>query len=806
MKLRKLSYVVLLAAPAWAGGGCSLFSDSGASGEGSDAGTGGVGIGGSCRRQNQCKPGLICSMATMTCQPMSDKPNGSPCILSAECVKESYCNPAGVCDTRGKAKEGESCSSEGDCETPLTCVLEGLYGKCSKPGTGDRGATCKSNGDCLAGLVCRNSLCGAAVPPAQWPGASCGDTTEEAIGKVYFQIPRISEPPSEDFYRLPFPNDIRMKDGHVSLAGHPHPGVQVLPVDVVERYLSAAEKDLTGFSTNPVVYFRFSKLVDFGTLGADSIDWYDVTPGSPDYGQPHSLTFFADAGRGKYICPRWMAVYQEPGNPMRGGTTYAVVLRNSIKDDKEKKPLVRDDHFEIMLAESAPSAGDLLAAWNAYAPLRAFIKAGKLDPKPIVAAAVFTTQKPLDPMSQMRKAVRGEPVPEVKGLVNCSMAGAVSPCDDGKTGMDKQRGCIGASANFDEYQGKVSVPVYQQGTPPYLNPEDGGGIALDATGMPKKVRNEDVCFSLAVPKGAAPVGGWPLVLYSHGTGGTYRSGIELWGDDLAKSTPKAAVLSWDGVLHGERKGMSTRSSDDLVYNFLNPRAARDNFLQGGADILTALRLGEAGIGSAKFDTGKVAFFGHSQGATHGALAVVFEPGLPATVFTGQGGDLRQSLLSKTKPVNIAGALPVILSDFGEVTMLHPMLNILQMYFDRADPVNYAGHLFREPVMGGSAHHVVHIYGTADNYSPVPTGRAFARAGSFPAVMPVIDDFGLPKIAPPVTGNFPSGTTAVTAVHAQYMPGMDYDGHFVGDQNAAAHAAILKFIGTAQASGTPTFTP
>ena len=56
--------------------------------------------------------------------------------------------------------------------------------------------------------------------------------------------------PLADFYSLPFPNDIRIKNGHVDLSGHAvAPDSYGLPM--VERYLDVAQEDLTGFSTNP---------------------------------------------------------------------------------------------------------------------------------------------------------------------------------------------------------------------------------------------------------------------------------------------------------------------------------------------------------------------------------------------------------------------------------------------------------------------------------------------------------------------------------------------------------------------------
>ena len=48
----------------------------------------------------------------------------------------------------------------------------------------------------------------------------------------------------------------------------------------------------------------------------------------------------------------------------------------------------------------------------------------------------------------------------------------------------------------------------------------------------------------------------------------------------------AVTVAIDMPLHGSRANGSTRTPDTLVYNFLNPAAARDNFMQGAADFMS----------------------------------------------------------------------------------------------------------------------------------------------------------------------------------------------------------------------------
>src|SRR5258708_8024153 len=100
-------------------------------------------------------------------------------------------------------------------------------------------------------------------------------------------------------------------------------------------------------------------------------------------------------------------------------------------------------------------------------------------------------------------------------------------------------------------------------------------------------------MALTVPKGVMPAGGWPLVVYAHGTGGSFRSHVTegvakrlASVDDGAGGKVNIAVLGIDQVETGPRRGASTDSPDNLFYNFANPGAARGNTLQGAADQLS----------------------------------------------------------------------------------------------------------------------------------------------------------------------------------------------------------------------------
>ena len=79
----------------------------------------------------------------------------------------------------------------------------------------------------------------------------------------------------------------------------------------------------------------------------------------------------------------------------------------------------------------------------------------------------------------------------------------------------------------------------------------------------------------------------------------------------------------------------------------------------------------------------VGFWGHSQGATHGAVATPYGDWL-GVVFSGQGASLKDSMVTKTSPVNIAGVIGLVLQDLNSNGVLahgarHPVLNLIQQY-------------------------------------------------------------------------------------------------------------------------------
>ncbi|HEX7479900.1 MAG TPA: hypothetical protein VF331_19010, partial [Polyangiales bacterium] len=805
-----------------------------------------------CYATAECAAGLYCS-TLLKCTSINAKPQaaGGACGTTADCERGLVCD----IDATTLFTQGPFDLLSDDCKkmaqsggaVPDACKLPK---KCTTRGTTDAGSSCKVSGDCLAGLFCADvpaidagvmlsttgKVCTGLPAPLQqeppsipiWDGVSC--PPEASTATAYFEVPRTGKTPN-DFYRLPFPNDIRKKGGKIDLSAHPVPATS-LGVPIVERFVKAAGDSLTGFSTNPVAYFRFSEPFSADkekSLTGRSLFIVNVTPGSPDYNTPASIEWGPSGIHSNYICDNWLAFRRPIGSPLHAGTTYAAIVTRAVTTKKDGSSFEPSSDFQAVLGASKPSDADLARAYDIYAPLRAWLADRKrfpihaadptsqLTPDMLLNAAVFTTQSPEDILPKLRSAVVNDHARKLSGTPIVCKTGVTPP--DGCS--DKiSRICHPANSDYTEIFGKISLPIFQKGMAPYEKPEDGGEIAVNGSGDPVVQRRQDVCFALTVPSAAAPAAGYPVMVYAHGTGGSYAD--ETGPGGLAKdlATPPtgkapAVLLAIDMPEHGNRRGASTRPPEDLFFNFANPQGARGNVLQGSADLMGLAQFIAAGgiaasdspTGAAiKFDASRVLFFGHSQGATHTAIMLPYEGIASAGVLSGVGGHLASSLLFKKKPVDIGAILPFVLFDPDSSGGLagggyNPALSIIQAFFDSGDPINYGHRVYKDPADSArTGHDLFMTYGLGDSFAPEKTQQAYALSASL-TVVARLTEIQLTNAAPGLTGNETVGTTKRTVGMRQYDPMGKVDGHFVAEDTSDGRADVLRFIGQVM-SGQP----
>ncbi|MBN1944121.1 MAG: hypothetical protein JW797_00540 [Bradymonadales bacterium] len=769
-------------------------------------------VGEACETREECRTGLTCQDGT--CQPAGDRQEGSSCILTGECVEGLYCSPNGFCQPAGDSQLNEACTTNADCVAGLFCDYRGFIGVCQEPGAADFGQECTTTADCMAGLGCGPS--GSCIQGLQagglvvFSGGTCPDTelADEAPFEVIFHVPRSGETIT-DFYSLPFPNDIRRRTGRVDLSGHPRPELDVVG-NVVKTLISQIEQDVTGFGLNQTIFFRFNTLPDRATItlgGEDAVlQIVNIDPDSDHYTQQKSVAWSATDARGLFICHNWMGVRSYWDEPFDPDTTYAVLFTDGIRGIGNRMPAQAED-LAALLSDTEPTDPDLREAWLTYEPLRSYLADREIDPDTIVGATVFTTGNPSRHQSGIYQAVQQLDQIEHTSPVLCSTT-TTSPCDDGLTGAEHQRGCSAPSDDYWEIHLQVEVPVFQEGTPPYL--EEGGSILFDEGGVAILQGTHPVCTVLTIPKeGTMPESGWPVVVFAHGTGGSFTSHLSTLAADLSELG--FVTLGFDGVQHGSRRGDSALSPEVLFFNYANPRAAAGNVMQGSADVhffgrfAAQLQLDDEDSPLSDpilLDPERLVFFGHSQGGTVGVPALAHDDVYVAAILSGTGGGLMLSLPEKHSPIDIAAGLEIILS--GEtLSDFHPVMNLVQMYFEPADPLSYGSQLIYNRPEEMAGFHLFQGWGLGDTYTPERTTKELALAIGLPLMTPVLVNYPRPPVDPPVSGNLLVGGERYTCALGQYNPPEGQDGHFVLFDNPTARSQVLGFLETLLTDPVPT---
>lgn len=616
--------------------------------------------------------------------------------------------------------------------------------------------------------------------------SSCEDSDKGSIHAL-FVVPEPGQALEEGFYALPYPNDLRLTQaGELDLVGLPRPN------PLLEDYLDAAVLDQRGFGLTSSLHLRFDGAIDSLSLPANptasiaedaSVYLVNLSPDSSHYGEKVPLNYRFEVEAGSMIGANWLACLPFPGFVLEEQTQYGLIVSNRVLSEGGAA-VKSSEEFQRVLAEEVASEARFVRAREVYEPLRVYLdQAGGDERDDIVSASVFTTQSATSLMGKFRDVVDTLPVPEARALTQVS-----------------------ETSGYVRYSGRYDSPNFQAGTYPYKSIQQGGGFELDGEGLPIVQGTFDLRLSLTVPIGTIPEGGWPVVLYAHGTGGDYLS---YFSNGTASRYAKAglAVVSIDQVLHGSRLEPNQGDAQNLFFNFQNPFASRGNVMQAALEDFQLARLLEnidytdSDTGrTVRFDSERMYFFGHSQGSITGLPYVAQSKRIKGAIFSGAGGLLYLSLLSKTKPFDITELIALIIRDIP-LDEFNPALSFLQAFYEPADAIVYAKLLVDDPPLGLFPKNVFHLLGFTDNYTPVPTIEALATAIGGNLVAPelrAIEGMSLKSrstLPPPFSGNAGPTAAPVTSVVAQYDQDPNSDGHFVAFDIAAAQKQTIEFLKT-----------
>lgn len=570
--------------------------------------------------------------------------------------------------------------------------------------------------------------------------------------------------------QIPFPSDLYRADtGRLDLRGFPN------QVGVLDRLVSELESETSGFGTTSGFFVSFEEGIEVERLPQDggeslsdqsSISLIDVDPASPEYGRrwPIYWNYLEEAT--SFLPAHTLRIRLLEGIALRPKTKYALIVTTELASPT---PL-----FSQMLLNDQPSGGELSALWSHYEPLRAWRAGQEGTPPDIAVASLFTTQDPVSELFTLRDYIHTLAAPEAREIESLGIQRAIN--------------------NYEIFVGRYTAPRFQEGEIPYQT--GGGGIVFNDEGEPIPQGEEDLRFSLSVPEGDMPEGGWPLVLYAHGTGGNYQS---FYRGEIALTLAKKglAVISIDQIHHGDRDGGKCDGGVDysqcvstLFFNFVVPQAGRDNVRQSAIDFVSLLRmaqglvipaeLSDLGVES-RFNPNKIMFMGHSQGGLNGALFLAIEPQVLGGVLSGAGSNIAISLEQKTRPFNVNQLVRIALGLTADETLdrWHPTLSLLQTFIEPGDSSNFASFWFHDPPEGYSPKSVLMTVGLRDEYTPPDTTYALAVSGRVPLIEPIyqpvsaLEYLGISNAGlPPITGNVAEGSA--TSGLVQY----EREGHFI----------------------------
>lgn len=561
------------------------------------------------------------------------------------------------------------------------------------------------------------------------------------------------EPEGEGFYKLPWPNDIRLKEGKVDLSEFPNINQLILRV-----FRGALEK-VEGFATMPVIYTSFDISVSTAsmpapkaTLAADgAVQLIDVS--AQGCGERVPVLVDMDSEGDAYIPANTLRVSPVPGFILKPKRAYAMVIlkRFGAEDGLETQ---RPAAFDAVLKDDAAGA---LA--DVYKPLRDCLPNSGLSAEQIALATVFTTQDPVRETTLLRDAVLDPAQVKSPEITEWELV---------RDGGDL----------MNVYAGWFEAPIFQAGNTPY---HTKGYLEFDEAGKPKVQRYERVPVTLALPK-TLPQGKLPILLWSDGTGASQFSHLD---DTIIKNLVRRGygVLSFVPQFHDTR---SPATADDPVaptFNYLNPDSGRTTFRQQAAETIYMTRVITEALPKLpdmpELDGDRILYGGHSQGGIVGALVAGITDKFTAFALNGTGGYVSTTIVYRKDYVDIEKTLRNAVKVDRPLDRLHPIVQLAQLGIEVIDPHNYSPR-WRGVEGDFDGSHVFVSNGGQD----ATTARLGIDAMTIAANMPPLqeafwnlDPYGVWGVAPvlvPLQGNTKSvGGRDLTI--ATYL--LDGQGHF-----------------------------
>jgi hypothetical protein len=362
-----------------------------------------------------------------------------------------------------------------------------------------------------------------------------------------------------------------------------------------------------------------------------------------------------------------------------------------------------------------------------------------------------------------------------------------------------------AVQNVREVTGTFEVPCYldETGCP------SGSRYNLGPDGLPQQMPGNTYTanFTCNIPRSAAhqqnpPSGDWVVdrqdrtSMYGHGlfgdAGEVHTQNVRQLGDD-----ENVVTCATDFIGMAEEDVIP--EAVPALLDMSNFPPLPDRLQQGFLDFVYLGRLMSMSDGFASspafrfdgksvIDTGKLFYYGNSQGGIAGGALTAIEPDLTRSVLYVPGMNYSTLL---TRSVDFEDYALVLYPSYPDESTRPLLLSMIQMEWDRGEPNGYANHMTDDPLPGTPAHKVLIEMAYGDHQVSNVATEVEARTIGAPLRRPPLDPGRPPSVFEDFFPQLPTlGPLNGPAAHG--------NGFFVWDIGPKRPDGSGGFLGTASA--------
>jgi Big-like domain-containing protein len=466
----------------------------------------------------------------------------------------------------------------------------------------------------------------------------------------------------------PFPTNLLTAPDPDQLTGLrvdlPKPDCSTRPSDCADVELL---NTLDGFNVDPRISIPFSGAIDLSTVSSDTV-------------------FLADAsgdrvGINKVVWEQAAdTLHAEPDHSLRQDTTYVLVVTDGVKaadgGELDASAFRRDLNFGQTKDEQTKAYRKSLIdalGWAGVAPGH------------VVDASLFTTQSVTAISEKIRYQIDTSVPPPATFAIGSNGERAVFPLATiGPITIRRQTttapGFDTSSGSFGGFlQGVGTIAMGRFRSPDYETADLQIPSYPTRTGVPVVQSSNDLYFTLYLPHGSEPAGGWPVAIFGHGVPAAKedallaapvmaRNGLALiainavgnGGGPLGTMT----VSRTDGPpvtvpLGGRSVDQNGDGTIDPFEGFFTPPIgglllARDGSRQTAIDLMQLVREIQVGVdvdgdGRPDLNASRISYFGQSFGSDYGAQLLALDPSVHEGVLNDGGGPTLEAW--RLSPVN-----------------------------------------------------------------------------------------------------------------------------------------------------------